>query len=55
MNYLKHKCDMRQKPKNLVFISEDVEVAIDMLKNTEQTHPLQMSEELCEMCREQKY
>ena len=34
MNYLKTKCDMRQKPKNLVFLSEDVEVAIDMLRNT---------------------
>ena len=55
MRYLKDKCEMRQKPKNLVFISEDVEIAIDMLKNTHPTHPLLMSEDLCEMCKENKY
>ena len=52
MNNLKQKCDMRQKPKNLVFLAEDVEVAIEMLRSTIPTHALIMSEELCEMCRE---
>lgn len=47
MNNLKVKCDMRQKPKNLVFLAEDVEVAMDMLKSTLSTHALALSEELC--------
>jgi hypothetical protein len=34
MNNFKVKCHMRQKPKNLVFIAEDVETAIEMLQNT---------------------
>ena len=34
INMFKVKCDMRQKPKNLVFIAEDVEQAIELLANT---------------------
>mmetsp|Transcript_36160 Transcript_36160/g.35112 ORF Transcript_36160/g.35112 Transcript_36160/m.35112 type:complete len:88 (-) Transcript_36160:255-518(-) len=54
MKYLKAKCDMRQKPKNLIFLSSDVDVAIEMLKNTSPTHALNLNEVLCEMCSEQR-
>ena len=52
MNNLKIKCDMRQKPKNLVFMADDVEGAIEMLQRTESTHPLYLSDELSEMCKD---
>ena len=44
MKNLKVKCDMRQKPKNLVFLADDVEAAIDILRDTQATHPLILSE-----------
>jgi hypothetical protein len=53
MNNFKQKCHMRQKPKNLTFLAEDVETAIEMLATVYPTHPLQMSVELCDLCRSQ--
>ena len=44
MRSLKVKCEKRQKPKSIVFFGNDVEIAIDMLRNTQSTHPLVMSE-----------
>ena len=51
MRNLKTKCEKRQKPKSIVFFGDDVEIAIDMLRNTQSTHPLVMSEQLCEFCQ----
>lgn len=50
----KIKCDMRQKPKNLVFIAEDVETAIEFLSNTQPTQPLELIPELCAYARQDK-
>jgi hypothetical protein len=36
----------------LVFASEDVDAALEMLANTSQTHPLELCQDLIELCRE---
>ncbi len=36
-------------------MSEDVEAAIEMLKGVNQTHPLILNEELCNLCKDYKY
>lgn len=51
INMLKIKCDMRQKPKNLVYFAEDVDLAIDYLLNLQPMNPLELSPELCAYSR----
>ena len=54
INMFKVKCDMRQRPKNLVFLAEDVEQAIELLEQTQPTHPLELNSELCAYARSEK-
>ena len=52
----KARCDLRQTSVRglLVFAPEDVDAAIEMLANTQQTHALELNADLCELCREPK-
>ena len=45
INTFKARCDMRQNTARgmLIFASEDVDAAMEMLSNTSQTHPLELS------------
>lgn len=45
INAFKARCDMRQNAARgmLIFASEDVDAAMEMLSNTSQTHPLELS------------
>jgi hypothetical protein len=45
INAFKARCDMRQNAARgmLIFASEDVDEAMEMLSNTSQTHPLELS------------
>jgi hypothetical protein len=54
MNNFKIKCNMRQKPKNLVFIADDVQTAMEFLSNLSPVQPLEMSRDLCELCKSHK-
>lgn len=52
----KARCDLRQTSVRglLVFAPADVDAAIEMLSNTQQTHALELNADLCELCREPK-
>ncbi len=47
----KERCEKKQKTKTLMFHSEDVDQAVELLVSTLPTHPLVMSPELCELCK----
>jgi len=51
---LKAKCTNRQKPKNLIFLAEDVDMARGLLMDTHSTHALDLQSELCERIDEQR-
>ena len=50
MQSFKVKCDLRMKPKGIAFFADDVEESIDYLSEKKPTHPLILSEALCEIC-----
>ena len=52
LNYLKNKCEMRQKPKNLVYSVQDVDQAMQRLKAIGSVSALELSEELVDLCKE---
>ncbi|CDW75125.1 UNKNOWN [Stylonychia lemnae] len=54
MQNFKIKCNMRQKPKNLVFIADDVQTAMEFLFNYNPVQPLEMNKDLCQLCRNPK-
>ena len=51
---LKAKCQNRQKPKNLIFQAEDVELAKELLMDVRSVHPLDLQAELCDQVDSQK-
>ena len=53
MEHLKSKCDKRQRTKNIIFLPTDVEASINVLSTSPQMKPLEISGDLCQVCKEQ--